>query len=166
MEITLRKWTLEDKEALMYICNSVKRDYLSERLPYPYTKENALWWLNMVNEDEGREGIFRAILVDDKIIGNISIEKKSDVYKKNAEIGYMLLDEYKSRGIMSEAVKQICIIAFNELDIIRITGLVYKPNVASQRVLEKNDFIQEGLLKNAVYKNNQVYDLCVYGKVK
>ncbi len=45
---------------------------------------------------------------------------------------------------MTEAVRQICAAAFLELDIIRITGLVYAPNVASQRALEKNSFIREG----------------------
>ena len=67
---------------------------------------------------------------------------------------------------MTEAVRQICEIAFSELDIIRITGLVYAPNIASRRVLEKNAFIQEGLKRNAVYKNGNIFDLCVYGKLK
>ena len=67
---------------------------------------------------------------------------------------------------MTEAVRQICDAAFSELDIIRITGLVYAPNVASQRVLEKNSFIQEGIQKSAVYKNGQIYDLVLYAKLK
>jgi ribosomal-protein-alanine N-acetyltransferase len=67
---------------------------------------------------------------------------------------------------MTEAVRQICEIAFSELDIIRITGLVYAPNIASRRVLEKNAFIQEGLQRNAVYKDGNIFDLCVYGKLK
>ena len=45
---------------------------------------------------------------------------------------------------MTEAVRQICAAVFLELDIIRITGLVYAPNVASQRALEKNSFRREG----------------------
>ncbi len=65
---------------------------------------------------------------------------------------------------MTQAVKQICSIAFEKLDIIRITGLVYQPNIASQRVLEKNDFILEGIMKKAVFKNDNIYDLCIYGK--
>ena len=63
-------------------------------------------------------------------------------------------------------MRQICTIAFNELDIIRITGLVYKPNKASQRVLEKNDFTLEGVMKNAVYKDGNIYDMCIFGKVR
>ena len=67
---------------------------------------------------------------------------------------------------MTEAVRQICEAAFAELDIIRITGLVYAPNTASQRVLERNGFVKEGLQKNAVYKDGRIYDLCLYGKIK
>jgi len=44
--------------------------------------------------------------------------------------------------------------------------LVYEPNIASRRVLEKNDFILEGVMKNAVVKNNNIYNLCVYGMLK
>lgn len=162
MKIELRKWTLEDKQELIKMCNSIDRSFLSDRLPDPYTEESADWWLNMVNESEN--GIFRKIIEDGKIIGNISVEQKEDVYRRDAEIGYFLLPERYSKGIMTEAVNQICKIAFQELDIIRITGLIYEPNIASRKVLEKNDFVLEGLMKNAVTKNGEVYNLCIYGK--
>ena len=53
-----------------------------------------------------------------------------------------------------------------ELDIIRITGLVYAPNIASQKVLEKNGFVKEGLQRDAVFKDGKSYDLVLYGKRK
>ena len=53
-----------------------------------------------------------------------------------------------------------------ELDIIRITGLVYAPNIASQKVLEKNGFVKEGLQRDAVFKDGKIYDLVLYGKRK
>ena len=139
---------------------------LSDRLPNPYTNESAECWLNMVKENDGGKGIFREIVVNDKIIGTISVEQKEDVYRKDAEIGYYLLQEEYSKGIMTEAVKLICEIAFRELDIIRITGLVYEPNIASRRVLEKNGFTLEGIMKNAVIKNGDMFNLCIYGKLK
>lgn len=67
---------------------------------------------------------------------------------------------------MTEAVRQICDTAFRGQDIIRITGLVYEPNTASRKVLEKNGFVLEGVMKNAVIKNGNIYDLCIYGKLK
>ena len=166
MQIELVKWCPALKQELIDICNKVDRSFLSERLPYPYTEEAADWWLGMVSEHDGKDGIFRAIVVDGRFVGNISVEQKSDVYRKDAEIGYLLLTELWSKGIMTEAVSQICDTAFDELDILRITGLVYAPNIASQRVLEKNGFIREGLQRNAVYKDGEIVDLCLYGKLK
>ena len=164
--IELAKWSPALKQELIDICNKVDRSFLSERLPYPYTEESADWWLGMVSEHDGKDGIFRAIVVDGRFVGNISVEQKSDVYRKDAEIGYLLLTEFCSKGIMTEAVRQICDAAFDELEILRITGLVYAPNIASQRVLEKNGFIREGLQRNAVYKDGEIFDLCLYGKLK
>lgn len=166
MEITLEKWKKEDAYDLMKICNETDRTYLSNRLPYPYTEENADWWLNMVSEKEGKRGIFRSVRVDGEIVGNITVEQKEDVFVKDAELGYLLLPRMWSRGIMSEAVRRICEIAFKELDIVRITGQVYEPNAASRRILEKNGFELEGILKKAVFKEGKIWNLCVYGKTK
>lgn len=166
MNVKLIKWTRENKHELIRICNEVDRSYLSNRLPYPYTEESADWWLGMVSEHDGKNGVFRAISVDGKIVGNISVEQKSDVYCKDAEIGYLLLTDFWSKGIATEAVRQICAEAFSELDIIRITGLVYAANIASACVLEKNGFAREGLQRNAVYKDGKIYDLCIFGKLK
>lgn len=166
MKVILKKCRLEDQEGLREMCNGVDRSYITNRLPLPYTKNDAIWWINMANEHDGKDGIYRLITVDDKIVGNISVEQKSDVFRKDAEIGYLISTENRSKGIVTEAVKQICKIAFSELNIIRITGLVYEPNIASKRVLEKNDFTLEGVMKNAVVKNNNIYDLCIYGVQK
>ena len=166
MEITLEKWKKEDAYDLMRICNETDRTYLSNRLPYPYTEENAGWWLNMVSESEGKRGIFRSVRVDGEIVGNITVEQKEDVFVKDAELGYLLLADMWSKGIMSEAVRRICEIAFKELDIVRITGQVYEPNAASRRILEKNGFELEGILKKAVFKEGKIWNLCVYGKTK
>ena len=164
MEIKLVKWSEGLKGDLINLCN--KGSFLSDRMPYPYTEEAADWWLGMVSEHDGKDGLFRAIVVDGKVAGNISVEQKADVYCRDGEIGYLLLTDFWSKGIMTEAVHQICEAAFAELDIIRITGLVYAPNTASQRVLEKNGFVKEGVQKNAVYKDGRIYDLCLYGKIK
>ena len=154
----LRHWTLSDKMELTNLCNAVDRHYLSDRLPNPYTKKDAEEWLKMVSENEAITGIYWAIVCDGKLIGSISIEKKDD----GAEIGYMLLNEYKNKGIGTEAVRQICSIAFKALSIEQITANVFQPNIASIRVLLKNGFKYKGTIPNAVIKDGNVYDLLIY----
>ena len=140
--VVLRKWSPTDKAELIALCNAVDRTYLSDRMPFPYTEDDADWWLGMVRLNDGKKGIFRALTVDGKIIGSVSVERSSDDMKEG-ELGYMLLTEHWSKGFATEAVEQICGIAFRELDLDKITAKVYEPNIASIKVLEKNGFIFE-----------------------
>lgn len=166
MKIELRSWDNSMAQDLMRICNEVDRTYLTNRIPYPYTEKDAQWYLSMIAEHDGVDGLWRAICVNGVVCGSISIEKKEDVYGRDCEIGYMLLGDYKSKGIMTEAARQMCDLTFEKLDVIRITGLADAPNTASRRVLEKNGFQLEGVMKNAVCKDGKIYDLAFYGKLK
>ena len=154
----LRHWTLSDKMELTNLCNAVDRHYLSDRLPNPYTKKDAEEWLKMVSGNEAITGIYWAIVYDGKLIGSISVEKKDD----DAEIGYMLLNEYSNKGIGTEAVRQVCSIAFKVLSLEQITANVFQPNIASIRVLLKNGFKYKSAIPNAVIKDGNVYDLLIY----
>ena len=75
MIITLHTWTPADKPALMALCNAVDRTFLSDRLPYPYDEADADWWLGMVAGNDGKEGVWRAIVSDRQIVGSISVER-------------------------------------------------------------------------------------------
>ncbi|MBR3479017.1 MAG: GNAT family N-acetyltransferase [Bacteroidaceae bacterium] len=154
----LRHWEISDAKELMKLCNAVDRRYLSDHLPNPYTEKDAEEWLKMVTNNDASTGIYRAIVCDGKLIGSISVEKKDD----DAEIGYMLLNEYSNKGLATEAVKQICSIAFKILSLEQITANVFQPNNASIRVLLKNGFKYKGSIPNAVIKDGAVYDLLIY----
>jgi len=162
MTITLHKWTSADKVALMALCNAVDRTFLSDRLPNPYTEADADWWLGMVSENEGKEGVWRSIWVDGQLIGSISVERKDEGGKSIGEIGYMILTLWWSRGIGTEAVRQISEIAFQELELDQIIGQVFPENVASARVLEKNGFWPQETKVGAVEKGGEMIDVKFY----
>lgn len=167
MKIELKTWSEAGFEAVSDIFTRVDRSYLSNTIPMPYTVECAEnWYRNTIAPSEGKTGVARIIYVDNQYAGYISVSRKTDVYACDADLGYILLDEYKGRGVMTEAVRTICAEAFAKLDILRISASVYSPNIASQRVLEKNGFVREGAMKNAVIKNGSVYDMYLYGKLK
>ena len=158
MKIEIKQWALSDAKELTSLCNAVDRRFLSDRLPNPYTEKDAEEWLKMVTDNNEINGIYRAIVCDGKLIGSISVEKKDD----DAEIGYMLLNEYSNKGIGTEAVGQVCSIAFKILSLEQITANVFQPNIASIRVLLKNGFKYRGAISNAVIKDGYVYDLLIY----
>ena len=162
MTVDLHKWTFADRDALMALCNAVDRTFLSDRLPYPYTEADADWWLGMVAENEGKEGAWRAIVMDGQIVGSISVERMAEDQRNVGSIGYMILTPFWSQGIGTEAVRQICGIAFQELALERIIGEVFPENLASARVLEKNGFRLEGTKVGAVVKGGTAVDVRVY----
>ena len=158
MKIEIKQWALSDAKELTSLCNAVDRRFLSDRLPNPYTEKDAEEWLKMVTDNDTITGIYRAIVCDGKPIGSISVEKKDD----DAEIGYMLHNDYSNKGIGTEAVKQICSIAFKVLSLEQITANVFQPNIASIRVLQKNDFKYKVTIPNAIIKDGNVSDLLIY----
>lgn len=167
MKIILRPWTRKDLSELQTLCDQADRTYLSERMPSPYTLEDAQWWFDHIQEEEAAQrGLFRAICLDNQIIGNISVEKMCDVRCRDSELGYFLQRSHWSQGIMTKAVQQMCEEAFQHLDINRISALVYAPNIASRRVLEKNSFVIEGILRQAITKKDKHYDACLYAKYR
>ena len=162
MTISLHTWTPADKPALIALCNAVDRTFLSDRLPYPYTEADADWWLGMVTENEGTEGVWRSIWVDGQIVGSISVERNAWDEHNIGELGYMILTPWWSKGIGTEAVRQICEIATRELGLKQITAMVFEGNRASERVLEKNGFRLEEMKSGAVVKGGERMDVRVY----
>ena len=162
MTVDLHKWTFADREALMALCNAVDRTFLSDRLPYPYTKADADWWLGMVAENDGKEGIWRAIVVDWLLVGSISVERMADEQRNVGSISYMILTPFWSQGIGTEAVRKICGMAFQELALERIIGEVFPENLASARVLEKNGFQLERTKIGGVVKDGKPMDVKIF----
>ena len=157
MTITLHNWKTDDKLVLMALCNAVDRTFLSDRLPYPYDEADADWWLGMVAENDGKEGVWRAIVVDGQIVGSISVERMADEERNVGSIGYMILTPWWSKGLGTEAVRQMCGIAFRELALERIIGEVFPENLASARVLEKNGFQLEETKVGTVVKGGKTF---------
>ena len=80
----------------------------------------------------------------------------------NAELGYWLAEPFWGQGIMSDAVKQIVDYAFNTLEIDRIFARPFGTNLASQKVLEKNNFKLEARFEKTLFKNGEYLDELVY----
>ena len=164
MTISLHTWTTNEKKALMALCNAVDRTFLSDRLPEPYAEADADWWLGMVAGNEGKEGVWRSIWTDGQLVGSISVERKAGEGRNIGELGYMILTPWWSKGIGTEAVRQMCGIAFEELGLEQISATVFEGNRASERVLEKNGFWLVEMKAGGVVKGGKVMDVRVYQK--
>ena len=167
MTCKIRKWELSDAAALAAALSNKKvQDNLRDGLPYPYTEQDGTDYISaMLLADENDTFAF-AITVDTKVVGSIGIFRQENIHRQTAELGYYIAEEYWGKGIMTEAVKQICEYVFDKSDIIRIYAEPFSYNVASCRVLEKAGFQYEGTLRSNALKNGNVLDMKMYSKLK
>lgn len=167
MQCMIRKWKLSDAENLAAALSNKKvQDNLRDGLPYPYTKQDGQDFISdMLSADENEVFAF-AVTVDDKVIGSIGVFRQSNIHRQTAELGYYIAEECWGKGIMTEAVKQICEYVFTKSDIIRIYAEPFAHNIASCRVLEKAGFQYEGTLRKNAVKNGTVVDMKMYSKLR
>ena len=163
----IRKWKLSDATDLaMAISNKKIQNNLRDGLPYPYTEQDGANFISdMLSADENETFAF-AITVDNKVVGSIGVFRQGNIHRLAAELGYYIAEEYWGRGIMTEAVRQICEYVFDKSDIIRIYAEPFAYNIASCRVLEKAGFQCEGTLRNNAVKNGKIIDMKMYSLLK
>lgn len=120
-------------------------------------------WKSFLNFATSSKSIlYFAIEINGKAIGGIGVSKKTDIMRKNAELGYWLSEEYWGQGIMTKAINEIVKLAFETFDIIRIYATPFETNFASHHILEKTGFKLEARFKKIVLKNGELLDELVY----
>ena len=168
MDFILRPWRREDVEDVLQYANNEKiAQNLRDVFPHPYSMADAEYFVNSCLEADEARQLFRAIEVDGHTAGSIALSLGSDVYRMTAELGYWLAEDYWGQGIMTEAVKQICREGYDRWeDLVRIYAEPFAHNAGSRRVLEKAGFTLEGVLRQSVFKRNEVCDSCMYALLR
>ena len=137
MEFILRPWKASDINSLIKYANNWNiAKNLTNQFPHPYTIQDGKAFIEYATKDDPIH-IF-AIEVNQEAVGGIGIHPQSDIFIKNAELGYWLGEPFWGYGIVSKAIKQIIQFGFSTFDIERIFARPYGTNFASQKILEKN----------------------------
>jgi ribosomal-protein-alanine N-acetyltransferase len=164
MDFELRKWETSDADNFFKYSNNPEIAK-NMRASFPSTLEESKKLVESFSYNDEVQQCCRAIVVNGETVGCIALFIKSDVYCKSAEIAYWLGEPFWGKGIMSEAIKQLCQIAFKQYDIVRIFAEPYAHNVGSRKALEKAGFVLEGIMKKSVYKNGRFFHYCMYALV-
>ena len=167
MNCKIRRWELSDARDLATALSNKKiQDNLRDGLPYPYTEQDGKEFISAMLAANENDTFAFAITVNGKIIGSIGAFRQGNIHRQTAELGYYIAEEYWGKGIMTEAVKQLCDYVFSNTDIIRIYAEPFAYNIGSCRVLEKAGFQYEGTLRSNALKNGNVFDMKMYSKLK
>jgi RimJ/RimL family protein N-acetyltransferase len=83
---------------------------------------------------------------DGCIIGHLGLSE----IDRGIEIGYAIATDYQNKGYASELITPFINWSKKYLNVDKIYGIVKKKNIASWKILEKNDFL---LLEEGIYNN-------------
>lgn len=139
-------------------------------IPFPYTQADADWWVDHSLAAYAAAGgrssnwaIRRAS--DDYLVGGIGFVDLKIGQTHKAELGYFLCKPLWNTGLMTQTVARVCEYGFREFGLEKITAHVFAHNVGSARVLEKNGFQCEGLLRGHYKKDGRIFDGKIYGRL-
>jgi RimJ/RimL family protein N-acetyltransferase len=161
----LRAWRTDDLDALLRHADDeqVSRG-TSDRFPFPYTRADGEAFL------AGRVVDFEApvfaIQIDGNACGSIGVHPGRGERRHAAELGYWLGRDHWGQGRMTRIVAVFAPWAMHALRLHRLQATVLDFNIGSARVLLKNGFIEEGVLRRAAVKHGHLHDLRMFAKTR
>ncbi|MFK5959708.1 MAG: GNAT family protein [Lutibacter sp.] len=134
------------------------------------TKEQLTYKLKRIEEALSKENVNYQIfdLVEKKnkiVIGSCGFHNWIKNHERS-EIGYEIHKQYQNQGYMSEAIKKVINYGFQEMNLNRIEALIDPMNENSIRIVTKNGFKQEGILRGHYKNNNEFENSIMYSLLK
>lgn len=128
---------------------------------YPLNDTQLEKYIENANDNNSESLVYKVI---DKetgdVIGHISLGK-IDRKNKSARVGKVLVGDKNARGkgIGQQMIKEILKIAFDELQLHRVSLGVFDFNVSAITCYEKAGFIKEGLHRDSRKNGNEYWSL-------
>ena len=79
-----------------------------------------------------------------------------------AEIGYTLSPDFWNKGLMTEVIREIIRFGFDEMNLHSIEANINPENLASIKILEKNNFRKEAYFRENYFYNGKFLDSVIY----
>lgn len=151
---------------LEYLSDERVRTFIAkEDLPNSIedAEREVIYWASLFRN---RHSVYWGIATKDTdtIIGTCGFNYWNRNHYK-AEVSYDLAFNYWNQGITSDILSYILNFGFNEMGLNRVSAKVTTNNTGSIRVLEKNNFKKEGLLREYKMIGGEVHDAFIYSIV-
>ena len=100
-----------------------------------------------------------------KVIGNCGFHTWYPLHNR-AEIGYDIIEPYRRKGLMTEAVAAVLNYGFNQMGLHRVEALTATYNEASQKIIGHFNFTLEGTLREHYNVSGIMEDSVMYSLLK
>ncbi len=165
--LILRILADHDKEKLFEMYSNEESARYDDWIPFKKIEEAEDMIANSKKSFDNKEEVRYGIEVKEnsRLVGSCGIFG-FDEWNKKCMVFYQIHHNERNNGYATEAVKLLTTFAFEILNANRIEAYVTPGNDASLKVLEKNGFLKEGLLREMEFYKNKFWDGIVMGMLK
>lgn len=163
--LRLKPLTIDDAERLADLAdNGNIARFLRDIFPQPYTSQDARQFISFTQSKSPLENF--GIFENDIFCGVIGAHPYDDIHRHSAEMGYWLGEPFWNKGITTGAVSLMLDYCFDTVGYKRVQAIAFDSNPSSMRVLQKNHFQKEGIMRQHIYKKGIYYDAHLYAILK
>ncbi len=166
-EIVIRFPEKKDLHAIRKFYNRVikETDFLSRINPVTIEDERN-WLKGMLDGIKKRNRIYLAAEHKNKIVGSVTIERKTDdVSKHVGNYGICILQDYTGLGLGSKLTECAIEFAKKEMRLEIIVLSVYDKNKIAQRLYRKVGFVYAGKIPRSIKRKARYMDNIIMYKV-
>lgn len=162
-KVTLRPIEESDLELLQAITNEPEVEQTIVGWSYPVSMKDQKQWFQAFRNSDA----FVRYIIETEEDGPIGLTGLRNINWKDGTAdggGIRILREsMRGKGIATDAYMTILRYAFYELRLNRISESALASNLASKKFMLKCGFKEEGIMREAVYKNGKYQDKVVFG---
>ena len=163
--IKLKAISIDDAQDVFHLYSDSESALLDDWSPMISIREAKSTIKSRMYRNEKQEGLEYIIMTKGNQFVGCCGAFDFDLESMNCSIYYQVLNEHRNKGYATEAVKLICDYCFRKIKIHRIYAYITPGNIASIKVLEKNGFCIEGVLRDMEYYKGQYWDGILMAKI-
>ena len=165
--LLLRRLTNDDVEEL-FIMRSDKTRMKYVPRPVAKEKQEALDLIERINTGiDANQNINWVIELKEtkQFVGTIGYYRSKPEHYRS-EVGYMIQKQYEGKGYTTEALQEVLKYGFNQMNLHSIEAVIDPKNIASEKILQKCNFVKEGHFKENEFWEGKYLDNVVYSLLK
>jgi RimJ/RimL family protein N-acetyltransferase len=165
--IRLRALTLSDVENTLKWHNQDDISYFYSGHPFPVNIEFEKKWYEKILTSNFPVTVFGIEYVKNQTLIGITVLKDINLINRTAEFAiYIGNIEYRGKGLSLDASLETLRFGFFNLGLNRISLKVLEENKTAIKLYQKIGFMNEGILRNNVFKNNSYRNELIMSMLK
>lgn len=162
--VRLREHRMEEVETLKRWMNNqeIARQLRGGGM-HPFSLEQEREWVQNNAGVREKEGHFAVETLDGRLIGGCSYHAM-DLRNQHCYVGWFLGDAVmRGKGYGSDMIRTLLKICFTELNMRKVSLMVFEHNAQAIRLYERLGFVREGAHRKEVFSMDQWWDQYKYG---